>query len=90
MIAPGLLVALILLIALVGYASFHATDRSHERGDGVSRESGTPRRPDIQRWVDESLISEDQAYAIEQFESTQCRPSPPPRISPAIEALAYV
>jgi uncharacterized membrane protein len=44
----------------------------------------------LQRWVTAGLITEDQARAIAAFEKSESQAKPKPRVSPAIEALAYV
>jgi len=43
-----------------------------------------------ERWVAVGLISEEQARAIDAYEQAQRAIRPAPRVSPAIEALAYV
>jgi uncharacterized membrane protein len=48
------------------------------------------RKAGLQRWVDAGLISDDQARAITAFELAQQGTRPKSRVSPAIEALAYV
>ncbi len=50
----------------------------------------TVRRGSLQRWVDAGLISEDQAQAVTAFEQAQVPERGRSRVSPAIEALAYV
>lgn len=90
MMALGLLLILLLLIVLIVYAT--ARSRGHTRGatDDNSKDTRTFHDVSIERWIEAGLLTNDQAIAIEQFEAARRTPSVPPRISPAIEALAYV
>lgn len=48
------------------------------------------RNAGLERWVGAGLVSEEQARAIDAYEQSQLDARPLPRVSPAIEALAYV
>ncbi len=48
------------------------------------------RNEGLDRWVGAGLISEEQARAIDAYEQAQLEARSPQRVSPAIEALAYV
>lgn len=63
--------------------------RTHREITGVEVPV-TVRRGSLQRWVDAGLIGEDQAQAIAGFEQAQVSARRRSRVSPAIEALAYV
>ncbi len=84
------LVALILIAILVVYAT--SRRRSGDIGEGdVTRSRDVPSRDSaLRRWVAAGLLSNDQAMAIERFETMRLEAMPRPRVSPAIEGLAYV
>ncbi|MFM8303702.1 MAG: DUF2157 domain-containing protein, partial [Actinomycetota bacterium] len=84
------LVALILVFAI-------AYGMSRRGQDGVVVRPDTPvdvhtAGPDagLQRWVDAGLISDEQARAIVAFETARQATRPRSRVSPVVEALAYV
>ena len=92
MIALGLLVVIAVLITLIIYASTRPQGRAGEVTITTtpSDDAGVFRDIGMRRWVDAGLLTEEQARAIEQFEATRRTPAESPRVSPAIEALAYV
>lgn len=85
MIVLGLLAAVV--IALLAYGA----SRFRSQGDGPGG-AGAPEvgRAGPARWVEAGLITDEQARAIAEFESVRRRVRPTSRVSPAIEALAYV
>lgn len=89
MIALGLL-ALVMLAMLLAVAATRA--RSTNEGIGSPRSSASSPTIDIQlrRWMAAGLLDETQASAITSFESERRAARTAPRLSPAIEALAYV
>ena len=89
MIGLGILLVLVILIAVVVYASFRSMQGT-EQVRSMADAAPTRLQGSIRRWVDADLIDEEQARAIENFEDLRQPPSTPPRVSPAIEALAYV
>ena len=90
MVVLGLLLLVTILVVLVLYA----TSRSREPLAPPTRNSaidtGMFRNVDIENWVSVGLLTADQASAIEHYEVQRRTRLVPPRISPAIEALAYV
>lgn len=88
--ALGLLALVAIVTVLVLYATVRSRGTSHETSGSVADESGRPQNPNMQRWINAGLLSEQQALAIEQFESERRTSVTPPRLSPAIEALAYI
>lgn len=89
MIALGLL-ALVMLAMLLAVAATRA--RNGNNGIGAPRPSTPASAVEIslRRWVAAGLLDETQALAITNFESDRRAARTPPRLSPAIEALAYV
>lgn len=85
MIVLALLV--ILVVVAVAYASSRhgaSQDATHVAAPIEVRAAG------LERWVAAGLISDDQARAITVFEQERSGARPKPRVSPAVEALAYV
>ncbi len=85
MIVPALLV--VVVVVVVAYAS------SRHRSSQDATDGTAPvevRAAGLERWVAAGLISDDQARAIAAFEREQLEARPKPRVSPAVEALAYV
>jgi len=89
MIALGLLALVVVAILLAVTAT---RVRSSTNGTDVSRSNRLAPTPAIslQRWVEAGLLDDAQARAIAEFESAQRSLQRPARLSPAIEALAYV
>ena len=90
MIALGLLLVLVVLIVLIAYATTSSRGHESAAADDRSKATGSFREVSLRRWVAAGLLTDDQALAIERFEAQRQRPRPTSRISPAIEALAYV
>lgn len=88
MIALGLLTLLVLVLVIAVYS----TTRSHDGTTDTTRTTttGEVHIASVQRWVTAGLLDEEQARAIERFEADRRASIPVPRVSPAIEALAYV
>ena len=89
MIALGLIALIVLLLAMA-----YATTRSPSTG-GEVRERSIDRRdidatPDLQRWVEAGLLTDSQMRGILEFESGRRPTSEPTRVTPVVEALAYV
>ena len=88
--------ALLLIVAVVAVLIVYATARSRRptvdsRSIRTSTvKSGAFRDLRMRRWVEAGLLTEEQASAIDHFEAARVVSSVPPRVSPAIEALAYV
>lgn len=81
MVALAILV--VILVALLAYGSTRA---NHDGGSAPGRRSDLAAGP--ARWAAAGLVTDEQARAITQFERD--RTSRRSRVSPAIEALAYV
>jgi hypothetical protein len=87
MVVLALLVVVVAVVFVVAYSS------SRHRPSGDEARVAAPvevRGAGLQRWVAAGLIADDQARAITAFEQAQATARPKPRVSPAIEALAYV
>jgi predicted membrane protein DUF2157 len=83
----GLALLVVVVVFVVAYSSSRhraSTDATHVAAPVEVRAAG------LERWVAAGLISDDQARAITAFEQAQATARPKPRVSPAIEALAYV
>ena len=88
--ALGLLTLIAIVTVLILYATIRSRGTSYESSNPVAEGSGRPRNLNMQRWINAGLLSEQQALAIEQYELERRTRATPPRLSPAIEALAYV
>ena len=88
MIALGLLAMVLLAIVLVVAAG---RTRSTAEADGgrITTTTGAV-APSLRRWVDAGLLDDSQAHAIEDFETARRPVRVPARVTPAIEAMAYV
>jgi uncharacterized membrane protein len=85
------MISLALLAVVVVFVVAYASTRHRSSQDATHAAAPVEvRSAGLQRWVNADLISEDQARAIAAFEQAQFAARPKPRISPAIEALAYV
>ncbi len=89
MIGLGLLALIVILVAAYGLTRFRsfpgdAGDATHATVPAEVRATG------LARWVAAGLITADQADAITAYEQAQAVARPKPRVSPAIEALAYL
>jgi uncharacterized membrane protein len=84
MISLALLAVVVVFVVAYASSRHRSQDATHAAAPVAERSAG------LRRWVGAGLISEDQARAIAAFEQAQSAAKPPPRISPAIEALAYV
>lgn len=84
------LIALILIAILVVYATSRRRSDDLGVGDTARIRSVPTRESALRRWVAAGLLSDDQAEAIERFETMRLASMPRPRVSPAIEGLAYV
>ena len=76
----------ILVVVLVALLAYGSTRTNHDRGPGPDRPSDLAAGP--ARWAAAGLVTDEQARAITRFERD--RTAPRSRVSPAIEALAYV
>lgn len=81
----GVALIAIAVVFVVAYSSHR-----HRGAAASSPEESRPIDPRVARWVEAGLLSEAQAAAIADFERAALESRPPPRLSPAIEALAYV
>ena len=90
MISLGLLVLIVVL--LVAYVSTrHPVHAGAVHAGAVHAGGPLAARGDaLDRWVEAGLISGEQASAIAAFEQAQRAARPVPRVSPWVEALAYV
>jgi uncharacterized membrane protein len=85
MMAFGLLALLVILgIAYASSRRLSEQDATHPTALARTRAEG------LQRWVEAGLINEAQAEKIDAFEDARRAARPAPRVSPTIEALAYV
>lgn len=85
----ALAAVVMVVVVVVAVWSYAASRRRSSPGTThveVQGDAGTA----VRRWVDAGLISEDQGRAIAAFEQAQAAGRPAARVSPAIEALAYV
>lgn len=89
-ISLALLAVVVLLIVIVAYTSSRARNGADDIGAAATGRAVPFRHSDVRRWVQEGLLSEEQALAIDRYESTRNGEIAAPRLSPAIEALAYV
>lgn len=85
MILLGVL-ALVVIAVLAYGAARHGSESDATRPDVPApvRASG------LDRWAQAGLITDDQVRAITEFEAARRKARPASRVSPAIEALAYV
>ena len=97
MVGLGLLALLVVAVVFALVYTSSRRDRSRPSAAGavsltapVEVRSGGVPRGGLQRWVEAGLITDDQARAIASYEQAQLAARPKPRVSPAIEALAYV
>lgn len=74
-------------VVVIAFLVFAATRTRTEVG---SRSGGEIRVRGLDRWVAAGLITGEQARAITDFEHAERSAHPGPRVSPAVEALAYV
>ena len=90
--ALGLLALVALVAVIVIYATTRARNGDRKVTITTASTAGSRvfRDLSISRWVQAGLLNEEQANAIEQFEIQRQISTTPPRVSPAIEALAYV
>lgn len=85
MIALALVaIAVILAVAYGASRRRSSQDATHPEVPAAVRVTG------LERWVTAGLISDEQARSIEAYEQAQRAARPARRVSPAIEALAYV
>ena len=85
------MIVLAVLVVVVVFVVAYASSRHRSSHDATQAAAPVAtRNAGLQRWVGAGLISEDQASAIAAFEQAQLAAKPKPRVSPAIEALAYV
>ncbi|MBU3701146.1 MAG: DUF2157 domain-containing protein, partial [Acidimicrobiia bacterium] len=89
MIALGLL-ALVMLAMVLAVAATRARTGTNGIGTQTSRAPASAVEISLRRWVAAGLLDESQASAITAFESDRRAARTPPRLSPAIEAMAYV
>lgn len=89
MIALGLL-ALVMLAMVLAVAATRARTGTNGIGTQTSRAPASAVEISLRRWVAAGLLDESQASAITDFESDRRAARTPPRLSPAIEAMAYV
>jgi uncharacterized membrane protein len=83
----GLALLAVVVIAVIAYgASHYGSDSGAGRGDSPGRVHTSA----LERWAEAGLITDEQVRAIREFESARRRSRPSSRVSPAIEALAYV
>lgn len=83
MVVLGLLVVVVVAV-LVYAASRHESDATRAEAPVSVRASA------LERWAQAGLITESQVRAITEFEASRRRARPASRVSPVIEALAYV
>lgn len=79
-------VALLVVLGLA-YSVFrrrNATGVTHHDAPVSVRDAG------LERWVGAGLITEEQARAIATYEQERVAARPQPRVSPLVEALAYI
>jgi MFS family permease len=84
MVALGLLVVVVVVVVALGATRLH----SHAPAGPAETIAAPDDRLD--RWVAAGLIAKEQALAIRAFEHEAAPARPRARISPAVEALAYV
>ena len=84
-----ILLALVVIVVIFVVAYTSSRYRSSQDPGHVAAPIDV-RSAGLARWVGAGLITEDQADAIISFEQAQRAARPTPRVSPAIEALAYV
>lgn len=92
MISLGLL-ALVMLAMVLAVAATRARSSTNGADGTGARRSITSASADeisLRRWVAAGLLDEAEADAIIDFEADRRAARTPPRLSPAIEALAYV
>jgi uncharacterized membrane protein len=77
-------------VVVVVFAVAYSSSRHRAHGDAIAAAPATVRIAGLERWVAAGLISDDQAHAIVDYEQAERAKRPKPRISPAIEALAYL
>lgn len=80
----------ILLVVIVAVAAFGARHLQSGRRPGEPAPMSVNPSGDLGRWVAAGLISDEQARGIADFEASRAPERPRARISPAVEALAYV
>ena len=97
MISIGLLAMVVLAMLLVVAATRSRNGCANGIGNGNGNGVGlrTPTRngaltAGLRRWADAGLLEQEQAAAIGAFEAERRASRTPPRLSPAIESLAYV
>ena len=85
---------LIVVVVIVGVGFAYGASRRRAAPDAIRREAAQVVPAEgLGRWVAAGLITEDQAQAITEYEhAQQVRPvaRPKPRVSPVVEALAYL
>jgi len=96
-ISIGLLALVVLAMLLVVAATRSRNGRANGIGNGNGNGDGVRRAArngalaaGLRRWVDAGLLEAEQAAAIGAFEADRRASRTPPRLSPAIESLAYV
>jgi hypothetical protein len=87
MIALALLVLMLLAVLVIASSSSrHRAGRQATASDAPAEVRGAG----LRRWIEAGIITEEQADAITAYEAAIPQGGPRPRISPALEALAYV
>jgi hypothetical protein len=85
------MIVLALLVVVAVFVLAYSTSRHRSSQDATHVAAPVEvRAAGLERWVTAGLITEGQAQAITAFEQTQVAARPKPRVSAAIEALAYV
>jgi hypothetical protein len=85
MVALGLLVVLVVAIVAFGATRLHA----HAPAAGSVGGAGV-HDDRLDEWVTAGLVTADQARSIRAYEHDRVPDRPPARVSPGVEALAYV
>jgi hypothetical protein len=80
----------LLAVIVVAVVAFGATRLRGSTVDSGRAGSVELSAADAQRWVEAGLITGDQARAITDYERARQEVGPKARVSPAVEALAYV
>jgi hypothetical protein len=80
----------LLAVVVVFLVAYRASRRDSSQDTTRLEAPGSVRGVGLQRWLDAGLISDEQARAIAAFEEARVAARPKPRVSPAIEALAYI
>jgi hypothetical protein len=86
MVALGLLVVVVVVVVVMAVGA----TRLHSHAPAGPPETVAAPDDRLDRWVAAGLIANEQAQAIRAFEQEAAPARPRPRISPAVEALAYV